>query len=282
MTRILQDIMAFQRERFPLFITVPLALILFGAPATLGRLGPATWLGGVFATWLTLFCLRMADDLADLELDRRYQPQRGLAAGRIQPRSLALGLAWSWSGLLLLNLALGTGKAALLLSIYYTAYFLWGKKHLPLWLRPAASNLIFGLLVLFGPGVGGLAWRPLLALGVMCWLAAIAHEWAHNIRRREEPGAPGDYVAHYGPRPAAMVAAALFTAAAASGLLAWFFLGQPLGFGLGLLFSILHLGYLTRRLLQAPERRRARPFYVAGFTFFLVPLLGLGLENLLV
>lgn len=276
-----RDLAAYLRERFPLPVTVPLALILFAAPASSARLAPVFWPGGALSTWLALFCLRAADDLADLETDRQRHPQRGLVAGRICPHSLAVGLGSAWLLLFLLNLALRAGGLVLGVSSGYAAYFLWGKTRLPLWLRPAVSNLSFGLLLLYGPWLAGRLGPALVALAALGWLAAVAHEWAHNIRAETEPGWPDDYVSHYGARSSAIMAVVFFVAAAAGGLLAWLLLGRPLGFGLALLLTSLHLGCLLARLLQAPDRARARPFYVAGFTFFLLPLLVLALENLL-
>jgi hypothetical protein len=54
----------------------------------------------------------------------------------------------------------------------------------------------------------------------------------------------------------------------------------PWVFGLLLVITTAHLGFLGTRLIREPAYKNAKPFYVAGFTFFLLPLAGLIIDNL--
>jgi len=104
----------------------------------------------------------------------------------------------------------------------------------------------------------------------------VAHEWAHNVHG---PGEAGLGLAGYskvmGARPSAAVALALYLAAALGGGGAWLALGRPPAFGLLLLLTSLYVGWLGSKLIREPVYARAKPFYVSGFAFFLLPLAGL-------
>src|SRR5262249_50083362 len=199
-------------------------------PASLGRPPSLEMAAGALATWLGLLCLRVADDLTDLERDRALHPQRGLASGAIDPvrlRDANLGLAAALLALgsrSIWRLGFFVGGCA-----FYRAWLRW-RAHVHPVARPFLSNLVFPLAVLHGAGPG--AWRPALLLGLFAWLAAVAHEFAHNVRTPEEEGPLGPgYARALGARGTAVLGAALFaTAALVAGPL-WLMLGRPWVFG---------------------------------------------------
>jgi 4-hydroxybenzoate polyprenyltransferase len=269
----------FASERFPPWATFPIAALLYAAPASLGHPVTLEAVGGALATFLGLLCLRIADDLADLERDRVLHPERGLSSGRIDPARL-----------LDANLALGTMLVALespstwrlAFSLgacaFYCAWFSsWRARVHPV-VRPFLSNLVFPCAVFHGAGPG--AWRPAVLLALYAWLAAVAHEFAHNVRSPEEEPRLGPGYAHaLGAKGTAVLSLALFAAAALVVALLWLALGRPRSLGGALVATVAGAGYLLARLLRDPGPQPARSLYRAGIVLALAPALGLILRR---
>ena len=269
----------FAGERFPFGVTVPVAALLYAAPASLGRPAPLEAGQGGLATFLGLLCLRVADDLGDLEADRALHPRRGLCSGRIDPARLREA-----------NLALGAALAALeSTSMWRLAFFLgacsfyrgwyahWRARVHPV-ARPFLSNLVFPCAVLHA--AGGLAWREAVPLALYAWLVAVAHEFAHNVRSVEEDASSGPgYVRALGMRGTAILSVVLFAAAALAGMFLWQALGRPHALGVVLVGAAGGLGFLLLRLLREPGAQHARVLYRAGILFGLAPALGLLLRR---
>jgi 4-hydroxybenzoate polyprenyltransferase len=251
----------FARERFPPRATVPIAALLYAAPASLGHPARIEAVTGAMATFLGLLCLRIADDVVDRERDRALHPQRGLPSGRIdRVRLLDANLAL-WTALVALE---STSAWRLMLFLgacaFYRAWFSYFRARVHSVARPFLSNLVFPLAVFHGAGPG--AWRPAALLALYAWLAAVAHEFGHNVGSGN-----------------ARVSAALFALAALAAALLWLALGQPRSFGVALLAAAMSLGFFLARRLRDPGPQRARTFYRAGILFALVPALGLLLSR---
>jgi len=268
------DLRRFVRERFRPWATVPLGAILYAAPASLGRPPALEVATGVLATWLGLLCLRIADDLTDLERDRSLHPWRGLPSGAIDPVRLR-------------NANLVLAAALLVLestSIWRLAFFVGACAHSLAWLscrervhpvaRPFFSNIVFPCAVLHGAGAS--AWRPTILLALYAWLAAVAHEFAHNVRSPQEEGpfGPG-YARALGARGTALLGSALFATAGVAAVLLWLVLDRPAPFGGALVGAAAGLSLFLVRQLRDPEAVSARSLYRAGIAFALMPALGL-------
>jgi len=229
---------------------------------------------GALATWLGLLCLRVADDLTDLERDRALHPQRGLPSGAIDPvrlRDANLGLAAALLALettSIWRLAFFVGACA-----HSLAWYSWRERVHPV-ARPFLSNLVFPLAVLHGAGPG--AWRPAILLALYAWLAAVAHEFAHNVRSPEEEGPLGPgYARALGARGTAVLGAALFATAALAAALLWLVLDRPGPFGGALVAAAAGLSLFLARQLRGRGPASARSLYRAGIVFALMPALGL-------
>jgi 4-hydroxybenzoate polyprenyltransferase len=266
---------SFAGERFPPWAAVPIAALLHAAPATLGRPAPLEAAEGALATVLGLLCLRVVDDLEDLERDRALHPRRGLSSGRIDPgrlrdANLALGaalVALESSSMWRLAFFLGT-------CAFYRAWYASWRARVHAVARPFFSNLVFPGVVLHGAGPVG--WRAAVPLALYSWLAAVAHEFAHNVRSVEEESSWGPgYARALGARGTAVLSVALFAAAALAAMLLWLGLGRPRSFGLALVAAVGGLGFFLVRLLREPGPLRSRALYRAGILFGLAPALGL-------
>jgi 4-hydroxybenzoate polyprenyltransferase len=269
------DLRRFARERFPPWATVPLGALLWAAPANLGRPPTLEVATGALATWLGLLCLRIADDLADLERDRALHPQRGLSSGAIDPvrlRDANLGVAAALVALESTSIwRLGFFVGA---CVHYRAWFSYGRARLHPVARPFLSNLVFPLAVFHAAGPG--AWRSAILLALYAWLAAVAHEFAHNVRSPQEEGPLGPgYARALGARGTALLGAALFAAAALAAVLLWLVLDRPAPFGGALIGAAAGLSLFLARLLRDQGPGSARSLYRAGIVFALIPAVGL-------
>jgi hypothetical protein len=269
----------FAGERFPLQATVPIAALLYAAPASLGHPVGVEAAAGALATFLGLVCLRVADDVADLGRDRALHPRRGLASGRVDfARLLDANLAL-WTLLVAIE-STSAWRLAFFLgaSAFYLAWYACFRFRVRAVARPFLSNIVFPCAVLHGAGAG--AWRPAVLLALYAWLAAAAHEFAHNVRSPDEepPSGPG-YAHALGARGTAVLSVALFAAAAVAAALLWLELGRPRSLGVALLAAAGGLGFFLARLTRDPCPQRARALYRAGILFALVPPLGLLLSR---
>jgi 4-hydroxybenzoate polyprenyltransferase len=230
---------------------------------------------GALATFLGLLCLRIADDLADVDRDRALHPERGLSSGRVDPARLLRANVLLGAALVVLESTSGWRLGfALAGCAFYRAWFARWRAQLPPVARPFLSNAVFPLAVLHGAGSG--AWRPALLLGLFAWLAAVAHELAHNVRSPEEDGPLGPgYARVLGARGTAVLGTALFTTATLVAVLLWLVLGRPWAFGGALVMAAAGMAVFLARLLRDRGSVSARTLYRAGIVFALVPALGL-------
>lgn len=317
----LTDLQRYMAQRFPWKTGLMLAVILWQAVPWHRHYAISPGIGAVFCA---LLALRIADDLNSIAQDRLTNPERLLVRGAISVlhmRRWAAILALAALAMVLIWLALrldvidgerqlrwtwylgvrfnqpdlrGSHLATLFglpwwldllllpgLILWYLGYFRY-KADLPLVLRPFFSNWLFLVLPIIGCGQYLLM---AIMLGLFCWLAAVGHEYAHNVRAIEEresvPAAAPDYVDSLGPLGTLALAALLYGLALASGLAyralavdsapelaqrTQFFHGSMLLCGL-MLVPLFWLAWVQ------PSRLHARRFYVPGFVFFLLPLL---------
>jgi hypothetical protein len=163
------------------------------------------------------------------------------------------------------------------------AFVFYYKDAMPNLMRIPLINIIFLFLPVY-VGVTGSspAWIPLILLGFFIWLSTIAHDISHSIQESTEGS---DHASHslttVNPRLAALVSTLIFLSAAGVGFLFWWYIGRPLIFIILLCSTLGQIFYLSVKLIQNPALSTARPFYVHGFTFFLVPLSGMTVTHLL-
>ncbi len=268
---------AFMAERcpWPVLLGVAGALVLGPALAS-GRQAPAALAAASASVALGLLLLRITDDLADLERDRRLAPRRGLPSGRIDPAALGRTLLPGLVLLVLLNP--GPGLWAVLVGLgWYAAYYRF-RRRLPATLRPWLVNAVFPLAVLYGAGGASVA---SLWLAAFVGLAVVGHDYAHEVRAPAEEGHQQDSAsARWGPGRAALAGILLYLAASAAGVGAWIALQRPALFGIALLAATGGLAPRLWALWRRPAAGSAGQLYVAGFVYFLLPLAILPLEPL--
>ena len=276
------DLIAFIRERFQPKATIPLSLLVFSAPYAMAPGSAIHFLVGTVSTFSALLCLRVADDIASVQTDALHHPQRGLVSGRISSPRLAMVMAALLVGLVLINLWSGVRALGLLaMAVFYLLYF-GMKTRLHVLVRPLFSNLVFMFVPVYAATVDDPAvFRQALFMGLFAWIAAVAHEYGHSVQAAGEgPTDAETYSNLLGSRNNAVLAAAGFGIAAMMGVLFWYQAGRPRLFLMVLVMVTFHLGWLSVRLIHNPCKAKAKPFYVFGFTFFLLPYLAFIFDKL--
>lgn len=249
-------------ERFPLQVTLPLSGILAA-----GMPRPETLLLVKCATVaLVLFCLRVGDDVADLERDRCLAPKRCLPSGKVRARILLWWSALAAGAAVVANLGNRSWPFVLAALAAYACFFALRKK-VALFVKPFLSNLIFCLLPLYGEMAStGHVSRASLLSGLFLWTSAVGHEFAHSAA---DPGSGHPVFARYtdfvSPRTLLGVAMLFFLAGA------WALMSGHDREG-GLLVGA-WLGIITLLCGWAiVQPRQGRAMYIGGFSFVLVPL----------
>jgi 4-hydroxybenzoate polyprenyltransferase len=268
---------AWVRERFPLDVSVPLAVVLCGA-----TLPPAGWgrLPGLAAVgWLLLLAARAWDDLADVARDRVRRPERVLPSGRLPARLLfraaiaaaALGLA----GAVALSLRSGAWAAACI-AIGLSWYA--ARPRLPALLGPPLVNLVFPALVLLGPIGLGVSTIGGLLVALFAWTGAVAHDLGHGIE--EEAGMPPPLRDPLSPRIRARWGVGFFVASLVAAAASEIVRPDPL-FGAIAAAAGLVVASRFASLLRKPSEWNGRRLRVAGFVYFVAPLVGAMVWSLL-
>ncbi len=271
-----RSITAFIAERCPLKAVLPLAAVLYGAPSLVSGFAWRKAVIGALSTALGLIVLRMADDLADLPGDRHTHPERGMAAGRIDPAAIKKTV---YLGILVLSGMNIFGPHYFLVAMLIVGYWLYYRfrTHLPQNMHPWAVNAVFFAIPVHAGG-----WSAdFIWMALFTGLAVTAHDISHSIH------APGEDEGHpslsnaWGAQNATTAAAAINLASTLAGIRLWHAMGRPMLFIWTLAATTAWLAVLYARLFARPGRKRARAFYLPGFLFFLLPLAALMLDMIL-
>ncbi|TVX89676.1 hypothetical protein [Paenibacillus agilis] len=274
----------FIQERYPLFITIPLCVII-----TLGLI-PTHDTGkyhnhllvsslAVLTTWLGLLSLRAADDLHSIQADRDKSPHRGLVTGYIQASALRRICILILVLLIFLHVQNWIGVVILcFLTVYY---WLWFKlsPHFPILLRPFGSNFIFAIIPFYIGALHKTPWQmESLYFAGFLYFAVIAHEYAHNVQpdRKDEheletTSTPLRYTQIIGARGTAILAGWLFASSFICGTIMASIMKES-AFLITLIIHMLVNTYLIGMLIYQPTSKLSRKFYVLGYTFFIIPL----------
>ncbi len=261
---------AWVRERFPLDVSVPLAVVLCGACLPPGAWGRLPWL--VACGWLLLLAARAWDDLADVARDRVRRPERVLPSGRLPARLLrrvalaagALGLAGAFA----LSFRSGAWAAACV-----AAGLAWHalRPRLPPLLGPPMVNLVFPALVLLGPIGLGVATVGGILVAIFAWTGAVAHDLGHGIE--EEAGMPAPLRDPLSPRTRARWGVGFFVASLVAAAASEIARPDPLFAAIAAPAGLV-LASRFASLLRNPSEWNGRRLRVAGFVYFVAPLVG--------
>ncbi len=277
----MSDLLRYISERYPLLVTIPLAVIIGWGASPNAHMNLSMYLIQMISIWLAFFALRALDDLHSIDEDRIKSPHRGLVTGVVSVISVQRAFFCSLTLLFIMNIGQILALAFITIVIIY--YGTWYRMHfrIPYRFRPFGSNVIFACIPFYlvlsqhqdvtmaAPACAG-----------FFYFSAIAHEYAHNIGV-DKPAPLPSYEREMGARHTALTACLLFLLAFLCGI----GLSVSWNYGTGLfvvliLHFILNQYYLIKWVMR-PTFSIARRFYVLGYTFFLVPLCIRCIESLL-
>jgi 4-hydroxybenzoate polyprenyltransferase len=268
----LRDLSVFIEERYSLKASIPLAMVLFLSPYLVGS--GFTVVGavcGCVTVFVALLCLRIADDVSDIDYDKENNGDRALPSGRVDKYTLSMFVYIAMPVIVTVNFLIGFTYGASLVAfaiIYYAYFFKSIKRILPRGVRPFFSNVVFSIIPVYAGILSNNLKAVHIMLALFIYCAAIAHEWAHNVNETERN------------KNATIIVFAQFTLSGVFGWLFWLAYGKPLVFGITLLITSIQILAMCIRVVANPSHAYARKFYIAGFTFFAIPLIGLIIDNL--
>lgn len=280
MLRVLVD---YIQERFAVQATIPLVIILFGAPACLVPLGGASvlLLGGL-STFLALLILRIVDDISDIAVDSKTHPERGLVSGHISRQTLKYSAFFCGCLLLVFNISWLAFSMVSTGILFYAAFY-WLKNTIPYVLHPFFVNCIFLIIPIYATALSGKSVdRTSFLLALFTWIGVVGHDFAHSVHKPEEcPAGVQSFSKSLGSRESAMLASVFYMLSALFGVLFWRMSSVGFAFPLLLAGTSIHVAYLCINLLYNPARVEARKMYIPGFLFFLLPQAGIIFDHVL-
>ncbi len=272
----LKALRSFLDERFPLKVGIPVALVLFGAPASLLGLDKLRLGVGLISCFLALLSLRIVDDISDMVLDVVAHPERGLVSGKIPVKRLEAFVAVSLILILVLNSVFASFWLICFGASLYLAFYK-QKKRVPLVLQPFLVNLVFLLIPIYSGLLKGESdLKNLLLMGLFVWTGAVAHDFAHSVHGLDEAVFKVEtFSSVLGPKRSARWAIFLYGFSVIFGILFWILADAGSVFVVSLAIMSFIISFQCTRLYFNPKRFMARRLYVSGFLFFLIPLLSL-------
>ena len=274
-----KDLSCFIRERFCLKATVPLALILFGAPAGLVGIGWREAAVGSISSFLALLILRIVDDISDIKTDTIVSPERGLVSGEIDVNKLKKGALLCAFLILFLNYTFSAFLTVLSIVVFYVIFYSL-KRNIPYVLHPLFVNVIFPMIPLYVGMLKDGVDMALILLAFFLWTAVIAHDYGHSVHGpSENVEGVQSFSNSLGSGKSATLAVLAFVCSSLAGFLFWSQSGLGLLFPIALACTSILIAKNSVKLLKDPVKATARKFYISGFVYFLVPLIAVVVEK---
>ena len=275
----LKDLFRYTRERSPLWLVTLIGAVLYTAGVTQWNFSVGRYFVGLVTMIIYLTLLRLSDDICDIPVDRRNHPERLLVSGAVNVAVLKkirwIGIAMVFVIHLFYPGVMVYPKVMALFAVvllFYGIYFAI-KSSLSLHLQLAMLNLyLFVFPVYAGLFLNNHLGTYHLLMGLFFWLGGMAHDYSHAIVDTQTiPPDKAIPINLVNQRRLAIVSLLFFLMGSALG--AYFYTDEQVGiyFLAALLFNLIVMLILEARLISNPSEDSAKPFYVFGFLFFLLP-----------
>jgi len=177
----------------------------------------------------------------------------------------------------------GGNVLAIIVIIFYYSFFFRFEHKLPLLFIPFLSNVAFGYIPLYiSYTVENHISLAQILLALFLWISVIAHDYAHSVHADSlDTQGIQTYSKQLGARTSAIVSLIGYLIACILGTIFWLIAKQPPLFFTMLMLSALYILYLEIQLIKKPSSEQAIKFYISGFLFFLLPCLGLIIDQIL-
>jgi len=272
----LNDVLIYAKERSPLAFTLVLSGVLFSSGFSSLDFPFLLFLQGWSTLFLLLFMIRLSDDICDIPIDTITHPQRVLCSGAVSLTNINRFRILAVVLMLALNIANPTALLLVLTSILALGIFFWLKPKLPTLVHVTLLNFSLVVYPVYcGLLLEGAITSFHLGMGLFIFLGALAHDLSHSLldTRTTAPETLNP-INRINQTFLAWLSLVLYLVSGAFGLsliynhwTGWGFTGC-LALTIGIMF------YLEARLIHHPSAETAKPFYIFGFLFFLLPIVG--------
>lgn len=269
-------VLIYAKERSPLAFTAVVSLLLFAAGLRNFDISPWLFMSGWLCMFILLFMLRLSDDICDIPIDTLTHPERALCSGRSPLKSMNSFRLLALVIFLALQIGHpGTLLFALLSLLLFAVFFTFKPALHPL----THTTLLNFSLFLFPTYSGLLVYGEIseyhLLMGGFFWMGGLAHDYSHCLMdTRNSDMASLNPINRINQGFLARLSLVLFLISGALGLYLGYRNGMPLGFLGSLILMLVLMIRLEYQLIRRPCLETAKPFYIFGFLFFLVPVLG--------
>lgn len=258
---------SFIQERYVLKATMPLALLLSLGPLCLMNVSLLVAMALISWVFFVLLILRIADDITSIEEDKLSKPNRKLANGVVSYKLLQLNLIWLTLIVAFIGVYLDIFWHTVVVMIFYVFYFLAIKPCKLLLLDAYLINLIFFFLPLLAYFVNnGIDVFSVIIMAVFYWSSAVGHDYAHSVENKTK----NNFHWH---------ASYLYIVSFCIGI----YLAIEFEFAVGFLTTLIslffYICFLLIQLIKRPNEISAKPFYIMGYVYFLMPIVFLFVEN---
>ena len=277
---IFKNSIIFIKERFPLYITIPLSVILYLSPAA-GHLDIIYLLTGIPTVFLILLIIRFVDDYSDMDIDRIKDPSRSLVKGTIQLPKIKQEMRILFVFTLLLQFTSIYNLIIFLsVTILYLAFFKF-KSRITVFLYPWIVNLYFLIIPAYVTIIFDFqTFSTFIIWGIFYYVAVVAHDYGHSIRRKLPDEKLPDLGTVINPGILSFTSLLLFLIDSIAGIVIFKMKGSwPFLMTLCLMMIILFP--LLIKLVIDPSEKQAKKIYIPGFLFFIMPSLAYLIESLI-
>ena len=235
-----------------------------------------------FATmFVFLFLVRLSDDICDIPIDKITHPERALCSGNSVLKHANLFRVFSV--IFMLSLQFMSARALALIGLVLIVYFIFFiiKPKLPVLLHTIILNSTLAIFPIYSSII---LYEKIsnfhLLLGVFFWLGGLAHDFSHSlIDTNKVTPQELNPINQIDQRLLAIFSLILFLIASTVGAVMAYLSFTGLAFSICLIITTIIIMALEAKLISNPSEEAAKPFYIMGFIYFLLPSLGNTIET---
>lgn len=265
----------YTKERSPLPFTLLLSFVLFASAIQEGPIDIGVFLSGWTSMALFLLFVRLSDDICDIPVDKITHPDRLLCSSTVVLTDVNYFRFLSVVIMIGLNVFNVIALYFLTFAIVFFLIFFRVKPVLPVLVHTTILNFsLFVFPVYAGYLLYGEVTKAYFIMGMFFWLGGLAHDYSHClIEVGDQPYETLNPINRINPYFLAWLSLIVFIFSAGLGIYMIVNQWVTIGFTVGLLIMSTVIVILEVNLLRLPCEASAKPFYISGFVFFLLPAL---------
>ena len=264
------DTILFIKDRFPLYVGIPLATILFVAPNE-GIIVPLKLITGTFSFFIILLSIRFFDDYFDLETDRVKSPNRALVTGIINSNNVIFQLILLFIVVLIIQYSNRFSIIFILLLLFWYGFYFLIKKRILVVFQPLLINAMFFIF----PAFTAIIQNKPITISTIIWgsfffFAVVGHDYGHSINENLANKKLQDLNTYLPPQKLVLLSTLFYILSFISGCIIFTLVNSNLFLGILIIMGIL-VSYILSQIWKEPCEKNAKKLYVPGFLFFIIP-----------